>query len=377
MTNKNINKEFEKFLLELPFKEFPYSKRNWGDPLHSLCSFYGKLKPSLTHHLIDKFTTKDEIVFDFFSGSGTVAFEAAKQSRYSIGLDINPIAVAISRGKIGIPNEDECIKIISELEKYIEANTLDEDIIKKAKIFGFNKSLIEYYHIDTFIEILKARYFFKNYKNKSDSYYLILGSMLHILHGNRPYALSRNSHPITPYAPTGDYIYKNVIEKLSDKVFKGLKSDKGKGFIKGNIFEGDILDNWDDSINNIDAIISSPPFFESTKFYLTNWIRSWFMGWEFEDFDIEKNNFIETKQKKNFDMYNEIFKQSKERLNTNGKMILHLGKSAKKDMGAELLPIAKTFFNNARVYSEDVSQVEKHGITDKGSVNIHQYLIAY
>ena len=91
----------------------------------------------------------------------------------------------------------------------------------------------------------------------------------------------------------------------------------------------------------------------------------------------QKNKFIETKQKKNFDMYNEIFKQSKERLNTNGKMILHLGKSAKKDMGAELLPIAKTFFNNARVYSEDVSQVEKHGITDKGSVNIHQYLIAY
>lgn len=377
MTNKKINNEFEKFLLELPFKEFPYSKRNWGDPLHSLCSFYGKLKPSLTHHLINKFTTKNEMVFDFFSGSGTVAFEAAKQSRYSIGLDINPIAVAISRGKIGIPNEDECIKIISELKKYIEENTLDEDVIKKGKIFGFNKSLIEYYHMDTFIEILKARYFFKNYKNKSDSYYLILGSMLHILHGNRPYALSRNSHPITPYAPTGDYIYKNVIEKLSDKVFKGLKSDKGKDFIKGDIFEGDILDNWDDSINNIDAIISSPPFFESTKFYLTNWIRSWFMGWEFEDFDIEKNKFIETKQKKNFDMYNEIFKQSKERLNTNGKMILHLGKSAKKDMGAELLPLAKTFFNNARVYSEDVSQVEKHGITDKGSVNIHQYLIAY
>lgn len=377
VSKKSIDYEFEKFLIELPFKEFPYSKRNWGDPLHSLCSFSGKLKPSLAHHLIEKFTSQNDKVFDFFSGSGTIPFEASKQSRISFGLDINPIAVVISRGKVGVPNEADCIDILSDLKRHIECYVPENVIIEKAKSFGFNKTLIEYYHERTFTEILKARNFFLNYPNNNDSYYLILASLLHILHGNRPYALSRKSHPITPYAPTGEYEYKNLHEKLSDKVFKGLKSNKSEGFNKGTIHKGDILNNWPEEIKNINAIISSPPFFESTKFYLTNWIRSWFMGWEAEDFEKEKEVFIETKQKKSFDLYNNIFTQAKERLADDGIMILHLGKSDKKDMGEVLLPIAKKYFNSVKLYNEDVSMIENHGITDKGSVNVHQYILAY
>ncbi|WP_447636915.1 DNA methyltransferase [Flavobacterium microcysteis] len=375
--SQSIDNEFEKFLMELPFKEFPYSKRNWGDPLHSLCSFSGKLKPSLAHHLINKFTSEGEKVFDFFSGSGTVPFEASRQSRISFGLDINPIAVAISKGKIGIPNEVDCMNILLDLRNHIENFIPEPATIEKAKFFGFNKTLIEYYHENTLIEILKARDFFKNYPNKNDSYYLILGSLLHILHGNRPYALSRRSHPITPYAPTGEYEYKNLCEKLSDKVFKGLKSVKNESFNRGNIYKGDIMDNWDEEIKDINAIISSPPFFESTKFYLTNWIRSWFMGWETEDFEKEKDTFIETRQRKSFELYNDIFIQAKQRLTTDGIMILHLGKSDKKDMGEVLLPIAKKYFNSAKLYNEDVSMVENHGMTDKGSVNVHQYILTY
>jgi DNA modification methylase len=361
----------------LPFKEHPYSKRNWGDPLHSLCSFSGKLKPSLAYHLINTFTSKEEKVFDCFSGSGTVPFEASLQSRFSFGLDINPIAITISRGKVGKPDLIECSAILLELKNEIQNSIVNNKKLATAKSFGFNKTLEDYYHPETFKEILLARDFLKNYENKNDSFYLILGSMLHILHGNRPYALSRRSHPITPYAPTGEFEYKNLYTKLYEKVSKGLKSIKDDSFYKGQIFQGDILDNWNSDIQNIDAIITSPPFFESTKFYLTNWIRSWFMGWESEDFEKEKDNFIETKQRKSFDVYDTIFKQSRERLNNTGKMILHLGKSDKKDMGAAIIPIAKKYFNNVSLYLEDVSAVEKHGITDKGSVNIHQYLLAY
>lgn len=43
---------------------------------------------------------------------------------------------------------------------------------------------------------------------------VVISALMHILHGNRPYALSRKSHPITPYAPTGDYIYKALLGNL-------------------------------------------------------------------------------------------------------------------------------------------------------------------
>ena len=47
---------------------------------------------------------------------------------------------------------------------------------------------------------------------------MVFAAFLHVLHGNRPYALSRNSHPLTPYAPTGDFVYKNVIQHITDKI---------------------------------------------------------------------------------------------------------------------------------------------------------------
>jgi tRNA G10 N-methylase Trm11 len=218
--------------------------------------------------------------------------------------------------------------------------------------------------------------FFANYPNQDANFYLVLSCLVHILHGNRPYALSRNSHPITPYAPTGEYIYKNLIEKLEDKVKKSLLCNK-TDFTEGKIYEQDILSTWNEEIQNVDAIITSPPFFDSTRFYMTNWLRNWFLGWEKEDFDKQKISYIDEKQKKGLDIYQKIFFKTKERLKKDGVMALHLGKSNKKDMGKELAFYAKPYFNNIELFQEDVSKVENHGISDKGTVSTHQYLVLY
>ena len=109
MTKKEL---LQRFVRDLPFKEHPYSKRNWGHPLHSLCSFSGKLKPALAHHLIDQFTSESDVVFDCFSGSGTVPFEAGLMGRRSMGLDYNPVAVTISKGKTGTPCQNRVSAIL-------------------------------------------------------------------------------------------------------------------------------------------------------------------------------------------------------------------------------------------------------------------------
>ena len=127
----------------------------------------------------------------------------------------------------------------------------------------------------------------------------------------------------------------------------------------------------------MDAIITSPPFFDSTRFYLVHWLRSWFLGWEKDDFESKKSKFIGERQKIDFTIYNEIFKQSKERLNNGGVLVFHLGKSKKKDMGKELAALSKKFFNKIELFDEDVSLVERHGIKHKGTVSSHQYLVMY
>ncbi|EAP87172.1 DNA methyltransferase [Croceibacter atlanticus] len=370
-------KKWDDFKIRPPFKEAPFNKRNWGNKQHSLCSFYGKLKPAISHHLVDTFSSEGDNVFDCFTGSGTIPFEASLNNRKSYALDINPISITLTTAKIQNQSKEGCTKIFDELVDYLAQTNVLDDQLALAQDFGFNKSLIEYYHEETLKEICIARKFFMTYANKDANYHYVLSALLHILHGNRPYALSRRSHSITPYSPTGIYEYKSLTEKLYEKMSRSFLEVKSDNFIEGNVYEQDILEPWNDEINNIDAIITSPPFFDSTRFYLVHWLRSWFLGWEKNDFDIKKQNFVGEKQKKNFQLYDSIFQQSKERLSKNGVVVFHLGKSKKKNMGQELEALAKSYFKNIELFDEDVTLLEKHGIKDKGTVSAHQYLVMY
>ena len=55
-------------------------------------------------------------------------------------------------------------------------------------------------------------------------------------------------------------------------------------------------------------------------------------------------------------------------------MILHLGKTNKFDMAREILPYCEKFFDVLYLGEENVENVQKHGIKDKGATNIHQFL---
>ena len=209
----------------------------------------------------------------------------------------------------------------------------------------------------------------------SPAEYLVMASLLHILHGNRPYALSRRSHPITPFAPTGAFIYKPLVLKLREKVERSLREERPEGFVEGKIFHQDATSWWPQEVSGLDAIITSPPFFDSTRFHLANWLRLWFCGWEAEDFKAKPLAFVDERQKDSFSIYEPIFRQARERLRAGGVVVFHLGKSAKCDMADELGRVAAPWFRLVDRFSETVLHCESHGIRDKGTVEAHQYLV--
>jgi tRNA G10 N-methylase Trm11 len=368
-------KNWNNFKSTLPHQLLPYSKKTWGHPNHSLCSYQGKLKPSIAHHLVKTFIPAGGIMLDPFAGVGTIPFEAALNGCKSFGIDISISAYYIAKSKMSLNSKEICLDYINRMSNYIKNSKCTKQELEEAKNFGFNKKIAEYYEENTLKEILLARRFIKDYQPKDSSEMLVVASLLHILHGNRPYALSRRSHPIVPYAPQGEYIYKNVIQKLEKKLNKYFNQPLPSEFIPGVMFYQDSTLSWPQEINNLDAIITSPPFFDSTRFYLANWIRIWFSGWTPKDFDNNVNAFIEEKQKINFSIYENIFRQSRERLKKNGILVLHLGKSKKCDMAEELLKISRHWFNKADLFVEDVAHCASFGIRDIGTVTSHQYLI--
>lgn len=369
-----VLKNWELFRDKLPYLQSPYNKRNWGNDLHSLCSYQGKLKPAIAHFLVKYFTSEGMKVLDPLSGVGTIPFEAALQGRIAFGNDLSLLAYANTLAKIGEKSNHDCAALIDRLQDYIKNNLPDDSEIESIDI-DFNKNLKEYYHRDTLKEIVAARNFFKQIKIETPNQAVIFASILHILHGNRPYALSRTSHPITPFAPKGEFIYKNLIDKLKEKITRVLKVEMPDSFKTGKAFCDDFihLHKYLEP-DSIDAIITSPPFYDSTRFYLANWIRMWFSGWDKADFNVKKEDYLETKQVKNFNIYGNFFEKCYTILKPSGSIILHLGFSKKANMAEMLIPIAQKKFKVVGYFNESVNNRENFGISDVGTVKMHQFL---
>lgn len=360
-----------------PHYDEPFSKRNWGHKKHSLCSYPGKLKPAIAHHLVKIFVPENGKVLDPFAGVGTIPFEAALQGKKSYGFDISLAALTIGAAKTGKQDRKICIRLIKNLETYLANNKPNDQELAHANNFGFNGKISEYYEKRTLYEVILARRYFQINPPKSSEELLILASLLHILHGNRPYALSRRSHSITPYKPTGDFEYRSLIEKLTEKVERTLNTLLPPNFQSGKFFLQDATTWWPREIDKLDAIITSPPFFDSTRYHMVNWLRLWFSGWTKRDFETRHLGFVDERQKSSFDIYIPIIRQARERLKSDGVLVFHLGKSKKCDMAKELLNISQKWFRSYDIFDESVEHCESHGIRDKGSVTSHQYLVLY
>ena len=366
-----------RFVKNLPYRAEPFSGRNWGHAWHSLCSYHGKLKPAIAHFLVEQFTKRGEVILDPLCGVGTIPFEACLQGRIGIGNDLSELAYVVTKAKLEKPELEDCLAVIEDLKGYIENNmnggNVTEDILRYEG-FGFNGKVSSYFHPDTFKEILCARrYFASRIESISAAEAMVFSCLLHVLHGNRPYALSRNSHPLTPYAPKGEFVYKSVIDHTLEKLNLSYRKGIFDSFVRGKAIYGDYYLLTKSKLS-IDAIICSPPFADSIRFYMQNWMRLWMCGWEAEDYKRAETIFLDQRQKKDFNVYIPFFEMCATVLKPKGKVVLHLGKTDKVDMAEELSKRATPYFTEVFRGYENVEMLEKHGIKDKGATVEHQFL---
>lgn len=369
-------KQWSTFKRDLPHQQDGYKKRNWGNARHFLCSYQGKMKPSLAHFLVRTFTSPGDSLLDPFAGVGTIPLEAALNGVRSWSFDISPAAINITRAKLNRVSAEEVEKKLAAIQMGLRTvSSPSEKELEAARKIRFNGPLQTYFHEKTFAELMWVRRYFLRHPPVTPAESVIFSSLLHVLHGNRPYALSRRSHPITPFAPSGPTEYRPLMPRLRDKVQKTLAVPMPEDFIPGEVLMQDSSSWWPNDVKDLDAIITSPPFFESTRFHLANWMRLWFCGWEDEDFRTRPRAFIDERQRKDFEVYEPIFRQAKERLKPGGILVLHLGESRKCNMGLHLEKVASHWFRKADLFAESVAHCESHGIRDKGAVTSHQFLL--
>jgi len=66
---------------------------------HYLFKFPAKFHPPVVRRLIDRYTKPGDIILDPFCGSGTLLVEAAVSGRSAVGIDVDPLAVFITKVK--------------------------------------------------------------------------------------------------------------------------------------------------------------------------------------------------------------------------------------------------------------------------------------
>jgi DNA modification methylase len=232
--------------------------------MHRIGPYVGRIKPAFAHFIIKYLTKKNDLILDPFAGVGTICFESIVQNRNSIGCDINPYALAIARAKADANKSvDEYIEIVNKIK--INTDTIC--------LSGIPDWVRDYYNQDTLKEILFCLDYFKKRRN-----FFLYGCLLAISQGHRVGHLSKPCAWTLPYKPRPDDPgeYRELKPRLIEKIKRTLKDDY--------IFKTKMEVLKKDSRklgfaeNSIDAVISSPPYFNTLDYVNSHRLRLAVMG---------------------------------------------------------------------------------------------------
>lgn len=249
---------------------------------HTIAPYIGKLRPEIASLLISKYSSKDDVIFDPFCGSGTVPLEAWIQGRKTVGVDLNYYAFVLSRAKLfPYPSLEIAIKCLNESAALV--HSLKADFI----IPAIPEWVSKFFHPKTLREIIIWMHVLIS---RND--YFLISCLLGILHHQRPGFLSYPCSHGAPYLrdekfPSDEfpemYEYRDVYERLYKKVVRSysclpiLDSSISREIYCMNTLEfsaGKTLNS---------TIITSPPYMKSLTYARDNRLRLWFLGhpnWE-------------------------------------------------------------------------------------------------
>ncbi|MCH7574496.1 MAG: DNA adenine methylase [Candidatus Marinimicrobia bacterium] len=247
--------------------------------LQQLAPYIGKLKTGMANALIDQFTSPGDVVYDPFSGSGVVPFESALLGRTAWANDLNPYAYTLTRGKLEAP-------ISLELAlKNTEAALIE--IASKAPSIDLRrvpKWVRAFFHNETLREVVAAFQVLREHKD-----YFLLSCLLGILHHQRPGFLSYPSSHMVPYLRDRKYPFDNFPEMYDYRDLRSRLIAKIKrAYRRSNLPNSWTNHNyrvWNrESLyvpipnGSINAVITSPPYFDTLSYGRDNRLRLWFLG---------------------------------------------------------------------------------------------------
>jgi len=232
-------------------------------------------------HVLYRRALPDDLVFDPFSGRGTTNYAARLLGLPSVGVDSNPVAVALTEAKLANTTAAEVVRISSE----IIHETIDDVEVPHGEFWQWA------FHPDVLAVVCKLRASLLQDCN-SDARKALRAVLLGALHG--PLAKARQSHfsnqCTRTYAPKPAYAVgfwkaRNLLPPLVDvKEIIRVRAERYyqcQPYANGHAVYGDsrqVSAYGSIPKGRVKWIITSPPFYGMRSYIPDQWLRNWFVG---------------------------------------------------------------------------------------------------
>lgn len=215
--------------------------------IHGIYPYRGKISSIDVAHVISQLPT-DKVLLDPFCGSGTIVYEAAKRLRFATGVDNNPLAVQIARGKVSQFESDGSLVRVRKIIERIDLN----------RTCVIPERASRYFHPDTANEIM---HLLKHYEEFNDyEKAVFLGTICLAARACNRYKWS--STQIGQLSDNKRYI--NFFDKFLYKIVKHgypLPSNNTKVILGDTRQLSQLIPQ-----RSVDIIYTSPPYFDALDY---------------------------------------------------------------------------------------------------------------
>ena len=231
--------------------------------------------------ILRRYAAAGDAVLDPFAGRGTALYAARVRNLGSFGIDSNPVAVAISRGKLANTSSDRIVETAKDILAANETTTeeptgefwdlaFDKEVLRA--LCRLRRGLIDDCRSDS-RKALRA---------------LILGA-LHGPTGKTVQSYFSNQCPRT-FAPKPRYAVRfwrergllppkinviDIIRRRADRFYAAETTPAEGRVVLGDSRKGD---RFAMITSKVSWIITSPPYYGMSTYMPDQWLRNWFVG---------------------------------------------------------------------------------------------------
>ena len=228
---------------------------------HGYHRYPAKFIPQLARSLIQQYTEKGDVVADVFAGCGTTLVEAKIHGRFSVGVDINPVATLITKVKIKAILPSTLEREFDTLQERISRNEFTNGFDFNERInFWFKEE--EKYKLAFLLENIKS---IKN-KDVQNFFYCTFSNILK----NCSIWMQKSIKPTRDFDKTPQDPY-SEFNKQAKKMIRGnteyykILKDSNLQPLASKIFCRDAL-NTKIKDGSVDCIVTSPPYMTSYEY---------------------------------------------------------------------------------------------------------------